>query len=194
MVDRGRCPAQREFEVFYRSLVRRMIGWMTLLVPHDGAVSAEDLVQEAFAVAWKNWPLLQHLGEGQRINWMRTTLIRLSVKAGRRQTWWQRNAQLLYEPDLSRAPDPGDAALAAVSAAQCRKAMAIMSPIERYVSVLCWELGYSGAEVATLLDLKEETVRSAKKRARDKLLARGCNEIVEHRPTRPPVSEGGPAR
>lgn len=194
MNDRSHSLEQREFEAFYRGLVRRMIGWMIPLVPQDGAVSAEDLVQEAFAVAWKNWPLLQHLGEGQRINWMRTTLVRLSVKAGRRQAWWRQNAPLLYEPDLSRAPDPSDAALAAISAAQCRKAMAIMSPIERYVSVLCWELGYSGAEVATLLDLKEETVRSAKKRARDKLLARGGSEGLEHRPARPPVSEGGPAR
>jgi RNA polymerase sigma-70 factor (ECF subfamily) len=183
-----------DFDVFYARTVRPMISWTRPLMPRQGPASAEDLVQEAFAAAWKNWRLVRTLHEAQRVKWMHTTLIRLSAAIWERQKQWRDIAPLLSDSDRAQAPEPEDAAMAAVSAAVCLRVLTSMTPIERHVSVLCWVLGYNGAEVARLLEENEATIRGAKKRARDKLLSQvGTDAITYWLPDRA-TTEGGTAR
>src|SRR5262249_29798818 len=148
-----------------------MLARANMLTDHH---SAQDLVQDAYVLAARRWvAVLRNLEPGQRINWMRTCLARLASDQRRSDRQVQDKACKLYEPDRARAPDPEDAALAAVSVDVFWKAIKAMSTTRRIVCLLVWVDGYSAAQAAEILQMPESTVRGAIKRTRDALLEKG---------------------
>lgn len=161
--------AQRECTQFYDETWRSVLGHAKSLISSSNA--AEDLMYDTYVLAMVWWEdLLCKMSPEQRMRWMRTTLQRLAIEKYRNIEIFKKYAPKLYEPDRSRAPDPEDAALAAVTADQCLKTIRTMSPTEQAVSRLRWEDGYSTAQIAEILDMNINTVRGVLKTVRDKLL------------------------
>ena len=160
--------AVSEFAEFHASTVHKMIARARVLTDRH---SAQDLVQDAYVLAARRWvSTLRNLDTGRRLRWMRTCIARLASDRRRSDRQFQDKAGRLYEPDVSRAPDPEDAALASVSAEACWRAIREMSMTTRIICVLVWVDGYSAAEVAGILGMSDSAVRGAIKRARDTLL------------------------
>ncbi|HSV64896.1 MAG TPA: hypothetical protein VLJ59_03170, partial [Mycobacteriales bacterium] len=105
------------FGEFYRDTVHRALARASMLTDRT---SVEDLVQDAYVLAARRWvAVLRDLQPGQRMRWMRTCVVRLAGDRGRTDRQFQQYAPTLYEPGQSRAPDPEDAALSALSADIC---------------------------------------------------------------------------
>ena len=123
--------------------------------------AAEDLVQEAFARAWRGLP--EGLDAGQQRAWLRRTSRNLAVDELRRRN--RRPTQpieclnhLHATAEEAGAPDAA------------REALARLSAHERFVLLLRFEAGFTHAEIAQLLESTEEAARKRVSRARTAFL------------------------
>ncbi len=145
----------------YRSHRMGMVRLAILLV--DDVVSAEDVVQEAFAGLYKQWGSLRDTGAA--IGYLRTAVVN-----GSRSMLRRRRTARAYVP-----PDPGTARSAeslAIMSAEHRavvEAMQELAPRQREVLVLRYYGGLSEAEIAASTGLSKGTVKSTASRAVAKL-------------------------
>jgi RNA polymerase sigma factor (sigma-70 family) len=149
-------------------LVRRYIRRATLLAAqHLGNRNeAEDIVQDAFTVVYKNAPrfdaarpfapwlfgIVRQLADKRRArDWRRMRLLRLWHRSGDRQS----------------AASRGEAPLVAnLDAATAQRVMETLSPMQRSCFELVAIQGLSTEDVAVMYDISESTVRQHVFRAR----------------------------
>jgi RNA polymerase sigma factor (sigma-70 family) len=155
-----------EFDLFYKATLEKVYARSRTLVAIRQ--DAEDLTQRAYVEALCS-SVLHGLAPGQQVTWMCTTVTRMASRDWRRIRRLEELAPSLYEPGRGDAPDPEDAALAALSVETCLQAIRKMSPRKRAITVLRWVDGYNSTEIAGLLDVNAGTVRREIKEIRDGL-------------------------
>jgi RNA polymerase sigma-70 factor (ECF subfamily) len=159
-----------DFERLYRLHGRRLFGLAWQLTA--SGTDAEDAVQETFLRALR---ALERYEERSRAGaWLDRILVNVVRERGRRHTYYRQRV----EPDLvtlaPREVDPAPSPEGAIEQAERLRAVTAgldrMPRTFREVLVLRHFEERSTAEVASILDLPEATVRTRLKRARDMLV------------------------
>lgn len=124
---------------------------------------AEDVVQEAFLVLWRN-PSRFDPDRGGFGTWLMTVVHHRAVDAVRKEnTQRRRNVPLtdeVSERNLSPAEGSDYEALASVVSAEVREALRTLPEDQRQVIALAYLGGYTQCEVATLTGVPLGTVKS----------------------------------
>lgn len=145
-----------DFKDFFDECAPRVHRWFARRCGPDRTV-ADDLVQEVFLQAFRNWDRLQYYNN--RHAWI--------FLVARRMLWrYQRTAARLTA-DLPELQDPqvGDVE----SRIDIGRALSELTGVQQKVAILVLALEYTPAEAAQLLELNESTTRSHLRRARLKL-------------------------
>lgn len=161
-------------------LVRRYIRAATLLAAQllGDRDEAEDIVQDAFAVVYKNGRTFD--AERPFPPWLFAIVRRLAANRRSRDLQRARLLRLWGRGTLaaSASPPPDDALLARLDAAAARHAMEELSPMQRACFELVAVRELSTKEVATMHGISESTVRQHVFRARAAL--RGVLDRRDH--------------
>ncbi len=128
---------------------------------------AEDAVQQAFLVAWRELPRLR---DDSRLEaWLYRLLVNACYAEVRHTRRWQPGLRLVTGSDVGPVVD--DAQLSVEQRDQLERAFRRLSAELRTVLVLHHYRGLSGAEIAAALDISPGTVRSRLHHARQQMRA-----------------------
>jgi RNA polymerase sigma-70 factor (ECF subfamily) len=128
---------------------------------------AEDAVQEAFLIAWRELPKLR---DDSRLEaWLYRLLINACHAEIRRAGRWQPGLRVVA--DLDADPVEEDAQLHFERRDELERAFRRLPAHHRAVLVMHHYLGLSGAEIAQALNVRPETVRSRLHYARQHMRA-----------------------
>jgi RNA polymerase sigma factor (sigma-70 family) len=133
---------------------------------------ADDLVQDTFMAAARQWSILRCRNEAQRLGWLRTTIGNLAISVFRRnEAFRDRLAELeaLYRPP---AADTHAAAASAITLERCWQTIQALPPQQHAIAVMRWLLGMKNSEIAANLGIAEGTVAAHLCTVRGKLRAR----------------------
>ena len=120
------------------------------------ASRAEDAVQQAFLIAWRELPRLR---DDSRLEaWLYRLLVNACYAEVRHTRRWQPGLRLLSDTDHGRVAE--DAQLSVERRDQLERAFRRLSGELRTVLVLHHYLGLNGAEIGELLGIAPGTVRS----------------------------------
>jgi putative glutamine amidotransferase len=145
-------------EELYENERERLTGRLTRMV--GSRAVAEDLSQEAFLRTWHRAP--EDLDGDGRAAWLNRTATNLAIDELRRR----RTSSVDLER-LELAADDGDP----TDILAAREGLAALSPHERMVLLLRFELGLGHAEIGALLDVSAEAARKRVDRARESFSA-----------------------
>jgi RNA polymerase sigma-70 factor (ECF subfamily) len=167
------------------SLARRMCG---------RSDEAEDLVQETFLQAFRKWD--QFEGRSDPATWLYTIASRLCYRMHRRRSGEPDRIASLQDllpfkdgpvPDVAGDDDgPLSEQLRRESKRQIEHAITMLPPSFRLPLILKDIIGFSVADVAEILGLKEATVKTRLHRARH-VLRRELSESLPQREAPPPA-------
>jgi RNA polymerase sigma-70 factor (ECF subfamily) len=147
-----------DFEAFFRSQSRSLVNQAFVLT--GSAQEAQDLVQEVFVRAWRNWERVSTLDSPP--SWARSVLRNLAIGRWRRRRGHPES--VLFEGDWI-APAPGVGHLDVV------RALRALPERQRTVLVLHDVVGLSVSETATEIGAPEGSVRGWLSRGRNTLAA-----------------------
>ncbi|MEU8786104.1 sigma-70 family RNA polymerase sigma factor [Streptomyces sp. NPDC048637] len=154
MRSRARIAADEEFSDFYRSNIRKLVGF---LVNHGAGVTvAADLAQDTMFKAYRRWSEIK-----QPLAWVHTVASRALVR---------KIADVQEEP-VEQVPEPTSLLPRpdAVTEWEVRHdTLGMLSGLPpRQRQVLAWTLsGYTPSEIAQQLHLSSDAVRASLKKAR----------------------------
>lgn len=145
----------------FTSLVRthqsRVRGFLLRLSSGDHAL-ADDLAQETFIEAFRK--LGQYRSEGSLAGWLfRIAYTRFLMDRRKRKE----------RPTEDEPVESAEGKPASMARLDLTRAMARLTPAERASITLCYALGHSNEEAATILNLPLGTVKSHILRGREKL-------------------------
>jgi putative glutamine amidotransferase len=143
-------------ETLYEQERERLIRRLTRML--GSRELAEDLGQEAFIRTWRRAP--EHLAEGERAAWLNRVATNLAIDELRRR---RRGPQ--FDVDAVEPPADGHDPDGVVAV---REALEALTPHDRMVLLLRFELGLSHAEIGALLDLAADSARKRVERARSR--------------------------
>lgn len=146
----------------------RLFGYAKWLTQGETQL-AEDLVQDAFQEAARNWQLLRTLSEEQRKQWLRTTARNLAVSMFRHAAVSRDHQQDTVTQPV--AVDTYDAALSAIAIQHCWAVIKRMPRRQHQVALMRWHEGMKIREIADLLGMAEGTVSAHLAKARKELTA-----------------------
>ena len=150
----------RKLELRYEAMVRALSAdvyrYAFFLCRNEA--QAEDLTQETFLRAWRFLPSLRD--DSKAKSWLFTTVRREHARQ------YERYQPLFEELDAERVPDTGGESAEVLA---MREAMLRLP--DRYREVLALQVvgGYTGLEIAELLDMPRATVNTRLFRARQQL-------------------------
>jgi RNA polymerase sigma-70 factor (ECF subfamily) len=145
------------FETLHAATYRRLVGQLFALL--GDVQEAEDVVQDAFARAWFNWPRIRAYDSPEA--WVRRVAFNQAFNSTRRAR--RRLAALArHGPEL-------DAPALSADQVDVQRAMARVPPRQREVLVLAYVVGLSLEEIAVQLRLPLGTVKSRLARGRQTL-------------------------
>jgi RNA polymerase sigma factor (sigma-70 family) len=151
------------FEAFCAAEHRRLVGALTLWCGDRGV--AEEVVQEAFARAFRDWRRIGVMDEPAA--WVRRVAINLATSRFRRWQAERRATRRLSEGHSDSQDDPDVAAAVAI-----RRGLAQLSTSQRTALVLRYYLDAPVSEVAALTGRSETAVTSLTQRALEALRAK----------------------
>lgn len=152
-----------EFDAWYRAHWRRLAG--ALRLTSGDAMTAEEVAQEAFALAWARWPRVRRLDRPE--GWLFVTAFRLLRRRMGREERRPR-------PEVGEVRG-GDVRV--VDALSLERALAALPSRQREAVVLRHVLGFDGAEAASMLGLRPDAFRQLLRRGMDQL--RVSPELLE---------------
>lgn len=132
---------------------------------------ADDLVQEAFQAAARDWRFLRSLEERRIYAWLRMAVHNLAVSSFRRSALEKRklaDVEARYRPVEA---DTFNDALAVAALERCWQVIESMPARQHLIAVLCWREGMKPPEIAETLEIAVSTVYVQLHDARKKLLA-----------------------
>ncbi len=137
------------------------LAWSLLRDPED----ARDLSQEAFLRVYQSAGRFR--GDARFSTWFYRIVVNLCLDHRRRRRWWERalardhddDPKALVEQQPARDPDPGQRASEEQTMTRLWAAVHRLSPQQRAAVVLSVQEQLSTAEIATILDCSEPTVR-----------------------------------
>lgn len=119
-----------------------------------GASDAADLFQEVFLQCYR---MVHQLREPEAF---RAWLLQITVRRARRRQQARPGPLAVEEPELFAAPAVGDPLELADEVAALRRALERLPPRQREVVVLRHDQGLSFAEIAALLEIREDAARA----------------------------------
>ncbi len=148
-----------DFESFYAEEFRPVLGLAYVLSGDPG--SAEDLTQDAFIAALRNWPRVCEFDSPG--GWVRRVVARRAVSAIRRRIVAQRRRPIGDTPTVRFGPQT------AVETEHIWTAVRSLPARQAQCVALKYLEGYSVAEIATTLGSSENTIKTHLRRANAKL-------------------------
>ena len=128
---------------------------------------AEEVTQEAYFQAWQTAGRYE-VSRGSALSWLLTIAHRRAVDRIRSTEAYNRNDTSYSQITIELERDiTADAANASLEAVRVRKAVALLSPVQRQAIELAYFRGHTYAEVAQILEIPLGT---AKTRIRDGLI------------------------
>lgn len=165
LIDRARQGDKEAFTTLVLRLGDRLYS-VAYRILRDTA-RAEDAVQQAFLIAWRELPRLR---DDSRLEaWLYRLLVNACYAEARHTRRWQPGLRLVT--DTSPGPFTDDAQLSVARRDELERAFRRLSGEHRAVLVMHHYLGYSGAEIAAALGLSPGTVRSRLHYARQHMRA-----------------------
>jgi RNA polymerase sigma factor (sigma-70 family) len=160
----------QELHACFNAHARELFGHAYTVVRGDRQ-TAEDLVQAAFEAAGRVWPDLRCLAEEQRRNWLKRTLTYIAVSGFRREAAFRERLPRIEIRYRTSQADPLEQAFSAITLERCWRIIKGLPEKQYAVALLRWQLDMKEAEIATVLDMAENTVSTHLYRARRKLIA-----------------------
>jgi RNA polymerase sigma-70 factor (ECF subfamily) len=158
----GRGPADpAEFDEFFRSNHRHLLGWIRLAGLADQAM-AEEIVQDTMLVVFRRW---QEIDQPRAYAFM--VAKHLALRAARREMARPRVEKSLA-PDVTSSIGVPDSAGIRYD---IDRAIQSLPRRQRQVAVLHWLIGWSTTEIAAALEVSPSSVASHLHAARTRLRA-----------------------
>ena len=151
LVERAKRGDKEAFTAIVLQLGDRLYA-VAFRILRDGS-RAEDAVQQALLIAWRELPSLRD--DGRLEAWLYRLLVNACYAEIRHTTRWQPGLRLVSD---DAAID--DAQLSVANRDELERAFRRLSGEQRAVLVLHHYLGLSGAEIGETLGLRPGTVRS----------------------------------
>jgi RNA polymerase sigma-70 factor, ECF subfamily len=146
------------------------IGWHFLA----DKTLAEDLTQEVFCELWQN---LSGINSAAHLtHWLRRVAVHSSIDQGRRKSV-RREVAL----DEFREPKAGDAKGDAFLSERLRQTLATLPEKQRMVLLLRYQEGLNPAEIAKLVEMPVNTVKSTLQRALEEMRGKLTGKLKEAR-------------
>lgn len=140
----------------YAAACPRLIGYLTVLT--GNRADAEEIAQDAFVQALRNWSRIQHYDD--IVGWLHQVATRMAISRGRRASVARRGLLRLRAQAVELVDHAPEAGL------DLDDALARLPVDHRAVLLLHHSLDLPVAEIARALDLPEGTVKSRLARAR----------------------------
>jgi RNA polymerase sigma factor (sigma-70 family) len=156
------------FAAFYAAAAPKLLQRAIMLGYYDDA--GIDLMQDAMEIALRNWSLLRARTDGERFNYVKTTMIRNAIRSSKRAGIFRSLVARLWNQD-DHDPIQFEALETVRTGEILREVIDALPKRQRFVVALLWD-GYSIAEVAAEMNLTQSTVRSHLQHARVSLEAR----------------------
>jgi len=157
------------FEAFYRDNLR-LVHAVALASARDSA-KAEDLAQETFLRAWRNYPQLRGLAASAQRAWLLTTVRNLAADLWRRQVLETGAKALEATAALPEAPIDLSGARTALRL-DVLQALSALSASDQELVLLRYLQEMSSREIGAALGVPEGTVRRRLARCRALLAQR----------------------
>lgn len=158
LVELARAGDTRAFGHLIEKDWDRLVGLSRSIIGH---LRCEDIVQEALLIAWQKLPQLEQPASFS--SWLRKIVVRQCLRRSRRKIWQVPLAVLRDRPGLSRNPE---------SELDVEYLLKSLAPRQRAVFYLTAIEGMTDSEIGELLDITAASVRSHRRRARQKLKKR----------------------
>jgi RNA polymerase sigma-70 factor, ECF subfamily len=157
LVARAAAGEASAFGALVRAHQSKLRGFLARLARGDHAL-ADDLAQDTFVEAYRK--IAQFRGEGSFAGWLYRIAYRQFLMHLRRRG---------VSPEIAEPEDSACDESAALAKLDVTRAMARLSPAERAALTLCYALGFSNEDAASILNLPLGTVKSHVLRGREKL-------------------------
>jgi RNA polymerase sigma-70 factor (ECF subfamily) len=149
---------------------RGLFGYACAVTRGDQAL-ADDLVQNTFVAAARQWSTMRCLRDAQRVRWLQTTAGYLAISS------FRRNGALsdrLPRLEAVSRPPPADThadAVSAIALQRCWQTIQDLPPQQHAVAVMRWLFAMTNTEIAAKLDIAGGTVAAHLSAVRAKLKA-----------------------
>ncbi|MFB3881583.1 MAG: RNA polymerase sigma factor [Armatimonadota bacterium] len=157
------------FEAFYRDNLRLVLA--VALSTTRSTVKAEDLAQETFLRAWRNYSQLRELATSAQRAWLLTTVRNLAADLWRRQALETSAKALAAAAPLPDAPADLSGARSALRL-DVLQALSELSPEDQQLVLLRYLQEMNSREIGAALGVPEGTVRRRLARCRALLAQR----------------------
>lgn len=142
-----------ELARFYHANAPWLFGHAYLRVQQDRELAAarelaEDLVQDAFEAATRDWGTLRGLAPVQQRAWLRKTLSHKEVDQFRRRVVFRRKRAELHRRYQPAEPDPEQQALSAAALERTVKIIENLPAEQRRIARMKWNDHMTEAEIA----------------------------------------------
>jgi RNA polymerase sigma-70 factor, ECF subfamily len=131
---------------------------------------AEDLVQETFEAAARDWETLRDLSEVEQRAWLRTTLAYKDTSNFRRRMVFRRKQPEIYHRYMPPAADTGQQALSRIALERAVEIIENLPAMQKKIALMRWNDHMKGAEIAAALGCAEGTVAAQIHEIRRKLI------------------------
>lgn len=177
---------REELDECFRANYANLMKHASFITRGDTALM-EDLVQDAFLAAARQWAMLRRESQDQQRAWLRATTRNLAVSVFRRNAMKQRKQQEI--DDLYRPVEPAtdQDAFFKIALEQCWPVIEGMPARQHLTAVMRWKEGMEPREIAAALGIAVGTVHAHLSHARETLIA----ELGPYYPFGPEHPEGG---
>ena len=148
---------QAEIRDCFETTAARIDGALRHLTRGDIELS-RDVVQDAFEVAWRNWPEIRGYTDEQRTSWLVRVAVRKAIDTFRRNQTERMHAMALYEHHRPAEHDVHHESLTSIAVARFSRVISEMPPARSRVAYLHWRCGWKQQEIARELGLAPATV------------------------------------
>ena len=148
---------QAEIRDCFKTTAARIDGALRRLTCGDVELS-RDAVQDAFEVAWRNWPEIRGYTYEQRANWLVRVAVRKAIDTFRRNETERIHAMAVYEHHRQAEHDVHSESLTSIALARFSRVISEMPPARSRVAHLYWRCEWKQQEIAQELGLARATV------------------------------------
>lgn len=175
--DDAQIPADQAAELaeFFYANSEWLFGHARLRTSLDRALAAgrelaEDLVQDVFEAAARDWETVRELEPAQQRRWLRSALRNMAVSDFRRRVAFRLRQPELYRRYSAAEADPEEQALDAAALQRAAEIIGNLPPNQKKIALMKWGDHMKGAEIAAELGCAEGSIGPQVREIRRKLI------------------------